>query len=73
MAPAYERVAAEIEPAMRFLKLDTDRENQVAARFGIRGIPTLIVFRGGAVAAQRAGAMDASTLRSWLRQVAPVT
>jgi thioredoxin 2 len=71
MAPVYERVAAEIEPTMRFLKLDTDRESQIAARYGIRGIPTLIVFKHGIVAAQRAGAMDATALRAWLRQVAP--
>ena len=68
MAPVYERIAGELEPEMRFLKLDTDRENAVAARYGIRGIPTLIVFRNGKVAAQRAGAMDAGTLRAWLSE-----
>ena len=68
MAPVYERIAGELEPEMRFLKLDTDRENAVAARYGIRGVPTLIVFRNGKVAAQRAGAMDAGTLRAWLSE-----
>lgn len=67
MAPAYEKVAGELEPEMRFLKLDTEAEPQIAARYGIRGIPTLIVFRNGKVVAQRAGAMDAGTLRNWLR------
>jgi thioredoxin 2 len=69
MAPVYERVAAEIEPKMRFLKVDTDREQGLAQRYGIRGIPTLMVFRGGKPVAQRAGAVDAATLRAWLAAV----
>jgi thioredoxin 2 len=69
MAPVYERVAAEVEPKMRFLKVDTDREQALAQRYGIRGIPTLMVFRGGKPVAQRAGAVDASTLKAWLASV----
>ena len=68
-----ERVAGELEPAMRFLKLDTDRAPELSARYGIRRIPTTIVFRGGTEAARRTGAMDATTLRSWLGEVAPPT
>jgi thioredoxin 2 len=68
MAPAYERVAAEIEPEMRFLKVDTEREPELAARYNIRSIPTLMVFRGGKLVAQRAGAVDAGSLRAWLKQ-----
>ncbi len=70
MAPVFERVAAETEPEMRFLKVDTEREPQLAAHYGIRGIPTLMVFHRGKIVAQRAGAMDAGSLRAWLRQVA---
>ncbi len=68
MAPHYERVTGEMEPQVRFLKVDTEAEPQLAARYGIRGIPTLIVFRGGKVVAQQAGAMDATRLRTWLAQ-----
>jgi thioredoxin 2 len=71
MAPVYERVAAEVEPAMRFLKVDTDRETELAARYGIRSIPTLMVFRNGKPVAHRAGAVDGATLRTWLRQQVP--
>jgi thioredoxin 2 len=71
MAPFYERVAGELEPEMRFLKLDTDLAPELSARYAIRGIPTTIVFRGGREAARRAGAMDATALRSWLGEVAP--
>lgn len=68
MAPAYERVAQEMEPAVRFLKVDTEAEPELAVRYQIRGIPTLIVFKRGAVVAQRAGAMDARNLAAWLGQ-----
>ena len=68
MAPAYAKVAAEMEPRMRFLKVDTEAEQALAAKYQIRSIPTLIVFRGGAVLDQRAGAIDAGTLKSWLSQ-----
>ncbi len=71
MAPVYERVAAEVEPAIRFLKLDTDRWPEIAARYGIRSIPTLIVYKGGKVVAQRAGAVDAGNLRAWLAPHVP--
>ena len=68
MAPVYERVAAELEPQFRFLKVDTEAEQGLAAQYAIRSIPTLMLFKKGAVAAQRGGASDAQSLRSWLRQ-----
>jgi thioredoxin 2 len=68
MAPAYAKVAAEMEPRMRFLKVDTEAEPTLAAKYQIRSIPTLIVFRRGAILDQRAGAIDAGTLKSWLSQ-----
>jgi thioredoxin 2 len=66
MAPVFERVAAEMEPAARFAKLDTDAAQDVAARYGIRSIPTLMIFRDGREVARQAGAMDAAALRRWL-------
>jgi thioredoxin 2 len=68
MAPDYERVASEFEPAVRFLKVDTEAEPELAARYNIRSIPTLMLFRKGNIVAQQAGALDAQTLRSWLRR-----
>jgi len=68
MAPAYEWVAGELEPHVRFLKVDTEAERQLAAQYNIRNIPTLILFRDGKVLAQRAGASDASSLRAWIQQ-----
>jgi thioredoxin 2 len=68
MAPAFERVAAELEPGLRFLKVDTDAEQALAAQYNIRSIPTLMVFKNGRMVAQRAGASDAQSLRAWIQQ-----
>jgi thioredoxin 2 len=68
MAPVYQRVAAELEPEMRFLKVDTEAEPELSARYNIRSIPTLMLFRRGNMVAQQAGAMGADALRAWLRQ-----
>jgi thioredoxin 2 len=68
MAPAFERVAAELEPEVRFLKVDTEAERDLAARYEIRSIPMLIMFRKGRIVAQRAGASDARSLRAWIEQ-----
>ena len=66
MAPAFEQVASEMKSRVRFAKLDTEQAQGVAARYGIRSIPTLILFRGGREVARTAGAMDARGIRSWL-------
>ncbi len=69
MAPHFERAAADIEPAARLAKLDTEACAQIAGRYGIRGIPTLIVFRQGVEIARQSGAMDYDTLTRWIRSV----
>ncbi len=70
MAPAYEQAAAKLEPRFRFAKLDTEAAPSIAARYGIRSIPTLIVFRGGREVARQSGAMDAGSIARWLASVA---
>jgi thioredoxin 2 len=67
MAPAFERAAADLERAARLAKLDTEEAPQLAARFGIRSIPTLAIFRGGKEIARQSGAMDYGTLTRWIR------
>lgn len=66
MAPAFQRAAAELKTRARFAKLDTDAAQDVAARFAIRSIPTMIVFRGGREAARTSGALDAGSIGRWL-------
>lgn len=67
MAPAFERAAAGLEPRVRLAKIDTEAEPALAARFGIRSIPTLVVFRGGREVARTSGAMDAAGIEGWVR------
>jgi thioredoxin 2 len=65
MAPVFAEAARQ-RPHVRFLKVDTDRAQDLAQRYGIRGIPTMIVFRGGREAARVSGAMPAGQLLAWL-------
>jgi thioredoxin 2 len=71
MAPFYEATARQLEPKLRFAKLNTQDEPAPATRFNIRSIPTLIVFRSGKEVARQSGSMDASTLTRWLNSVVP--
>ena len=66
MAPAFEQAAGELKTRVRFAKLDTEQAQDIAARYGIRSIPTMILFHGGREAARVSGAMDARAIRSWL-------
>jgi thioredoxin 2 len=69
MAPAFERAAAELEPRLRLAKVNTEAERELAARFGINSIPTLVAFRGGREVARQSGALDFAGLVSWARSV----
>jgi thioredoxin 2 len=72
MAPAYEEAAARLATRARFAKVDTDAEQELAARFGIRSIPTLIAFRDGREIARQSGALRLPQLLQWIEtHVAP--
>ncbi|MEH6435539.1 thioredoxin TrxC [Massilia sp. DD77] len=66
MAPHFAQAAQRLEPNVRLLKVDTERSQDLAARFGIRSIPTLALFKGGREIARQAGAMDAGRLVAWV-------
>jgi thioredoxin 2 len=68
MAPVIDQAAAAFEPHLRVGKLDTEAEQALAARFGIRSIPTLALFRGGREIARTAGAMPLPQLQRWVEQ-----
>lgn len=65
MAPAFAE-AARARPRMQFVKVDTEASPAAAAGYGIRGIPTMILFRNGSEAARVSGAMSAAQLLSWV-------
>jgi thioredoxin 2 len=66
MAPAFEEAASRMEPTARFAKLNTDEAQDVAGRYGIRSIPTLIVFKDGREVARQSGAMSGEQLVRWV-------
>ncbi len=68
MAPSFEQAAVRLEPHVRLGKLNTEEEPGLASAFGIRGIPTLILFKEGREAARISGAMDLSGLLAWTKQ-----
>jgi thioredoxin 2 len=67
MAPAFVQAATQLEPHMRLAKLNTEEAQDLAARFNIRSIPTLALFKGGQEIARQAGAMDAVNIVRWVR------
>lgn len=69
MAPQFERAAQVLEPQMRLAKLDTQAEPGLAARHGIRSIPTLVLLAGGAELGRHSGALAAADIVAWARQV----
>jgi thioredoxin 2 len=66
MAPAYEQAAARVAPGVRLAKLDTEAEPEIASRYGIRSIPTLIAFRNGREIARQSGALPLPQLIQWI-------
>ena len=67
-APVFEQAATEMEPKLRFAKLNTDEEQGIAMQWGIRSIPTLILFQNGKELQRTSGAMSQSSLKQWLQK-----
>ena len=67
MAPAFEQAAAPLEPSVQLAKVNTEEAQNLAARFNIRSIPTLALFRSGREIARQPGAMGASDIVRWTR------
>lgn len=67
MAPAYAEAATQLEPGVRMAKLNTDEEQAVGARFGIRSIPTMVLFQAGRELGRRSGAMMTGDIVHWVR------
>jgi thioredoxin 2 len=66
MAPVLERTAHERAAQLQVAKINTDEQQELAGRFNIRSIPTLILFRDGRELARQSGAVDGGSLARWL-------
>ena len=67
MGPHFKTATAQMEPKIRFAKLNTEHAQKTAAQFSIRSIPTVAIFRNGREIARQAGAMDARALTNWIQ------
>ncbi|HSN00301.1 MAG TPA: thioredoxin TrxC [Rudaea sp.] len=67
MAPHFVQAAAQLEPLVRLLKVDTDAEPALGTRYNIRSIPTLALFRGGREIARQSGATSSAGIMQWVR------
>jgi thioredoxin 2 len=65
MAPHVERAAAALKDRVRLVKVNTEEAPGLAQRYGIRAIPTLVLFKGGVEAKRMSGALDAGALARW--------
>ena len=68
IAPALEELASELEGKVTVAKLNIDDNPSTPGKYGVRGIPTLILFKDGEVAATKVGAIPASALKSWVSE-----
>ncbi|MFT6581589.1 MAG: thioredoxin 1 [Alphaproteobacteria bacterium] len=69
IAPALEELAGDLSGRLTVAKLNIDDNPQTPAKYGVRGIPTLILFKDGQVAATKVGALPKSQLAQWVESV----
>ena len=66
MTPAFDAAAPRLEPRVRLGRLDTEAEPGIAGRYGIRGIPSMVMIRKGREIARTSGAMPTSAIVQWV-------
>jgi len=71
VSPIVEQIARELPGRIKLVKVNTDSAPNLSRRFGIRGIPTLILFDHGKEAARVTGALGAPALRNWVQEHLP--
>ena len=68
IAPALEEISSEMEGKVTVAKINIDDNPNTPSKYGVRGIPTLMLFKNGEVAATKIGAVPKSQLQDWLDQ-----
>ena len=64
--PSLEEIAKELGPKAKIVKINIDENPGTPSKFGVRGIPTLMVFKDGKLAATKVGALPKTQLQSWI-------
>lgn len=67
-APTFAQVAEQFAGKAQFIKINTEQQQQLAAQFAIRSIPTLMIFKGGNKVAEMAGALPPAQFAQWVQQ-----
>jgi len=68
IAPALEQIAEELDGQVVVAKMNIEEADRTPARYGVRGIPTLMLFRGGQMASMKVGAMPKQKIVEWLNE-----
>ena len=68
IAPALEEIARALGEKVKVVKINVDENPRTPSQYGVRGIPTLMVFKAGQVAATKIGAAPKGSLQSWIEQ-----
>ena len=68
IAPSLEKLDKELADKLTFTKINIDNNPNTPTQFGVRGIPTLMIFKNGQVAATKVGALPESKLKEWIQQ-----
>jgi thioredoxin 1 len=71
MMPAFEQLAGELEGKARLVKFNADENPMTPGRFGVRGLPTMMIFENGKLLSMKTGAMTKSKIADWIVQTAP--
>ncbi|MCC0807749.1 thioredoxin [Methylobacterium sp. W2] len=67
IGPALEEIAADMQGRVKIAKVNVDENPGIAAKYGIRSIPTLLIFKGGELASQKVGAAPKGDLSRWIQ------
>lgn len=70
IAPALEEISTEMKGKVKIAKLNIDENQELAVQFGVRSIPTLLIFKNGELAANMVGAVPKSKLTDWINNAA---
>jgi thioredoxin 1 len=68
IAPTLEEISEELNGSVTIAKVDVDSNPSTPAKYGVRGIPTLILFKGGEVSSMKVGALPKAKLAEWVRE-----
>jgi thioredoxin 1 len=66
IGPSLEEIATELAGKVKIVKLNIDENPELAAQFGVRSIPTLMIFKGGEVTDMKVGALPKTALSHWI-------